>query len=130
MARPSEKERIIQMVTDYLQENRSKDHEKFPFNVKSIASELNISRTTIYKYALNEKIREAEQERQKKTKLSGKLTKPDRSIIANQQLRNKLKEAEKHNRALVARLIMVEANAARLGLNAEELFKPIIPSSR
>lgn len=125
MARPSEKEKIVQAVNDYLREKESTDPDKYPFNVKSIASALNISRTTIYKYGLHEDIQAADEQRRLRLELDGVLSKSDRTFLTNRQLKSELEQAEKRNRALVARLNIIELNAARLGVDPEELFKPL-----
>lgn len=125
MARPSEKEKIVQAVNDYLREKESSDPDQYPFNVKSIALALNISRTTIYKYGLHEDIQTADEQRRLRLELYGVLSKSDRALLANQKLKSELEQADKRNKALVARLNIVELNAARLGVDAEELFKPL-----
>jgi len=47
-----------------------------------------------------------------------------------QKLGGELKLAEEGNKHLVARLALVEANAAGLGIDPEELYRPVMKSVR
>jgi cell shape-determining protein MreC len=47
-----------------------------------------------------------------------------------QQLQTELQQAEERNKLLIARLNLVEVNAARLGIDPEELYQPILKPIR
>jgi hypothetical protein len=97
-----------------------------------VARALEFSRTTLYKYGLDKEIKAADQRRQERLSAEGKTTKGSKLNDTNQRLkrRGELKQAEKRNKALVERLNTVEANAARLGIDPEELYKPVLKPLR
>lgn len=125
MARLSEKVKITAAVKQYLRDNADSLPDERPFTVKAVANTLGYSRTTLYKYELDKEIKAAEQNRQERLSAEGKTTKGSRLIATNQRLREELKQAEKRNKALLERLNTIEANAARLGINPEELYKSV-----
>ncbi len=47
-----------------------------------------------------------------------------------QRLQEEVKQAEVRNKHLVARIALVEANAVRLGIDPEELYRPMMKPVR
>ena len=89
-----------------------------------------MSPTTLYKYQFQEHIRAAthrQRENAKQTSKKPSLNSPKKRI---QKLAEELKLAEERNKHLVARITLVEANAARLGIDPEELYQPILKPVR
>ncbi len=125
MARLSEKEKITAAVREYLKTNEGFGPDEKPFTVKDVALVLGFSRTTLYKYGLDKEIKAADRLRQERLATETTTPKGSKLSEANARLKEELKQAEKRNKALVERLNMVEANAARLGIDPEELHKPL-----
>ncbi len=89
-----------------------------------------MSPTTLYKYRLQEHIRAAANGQQENAEQACKkpsLNSPKERI---QKLGAELKLSEERNKHLVARLVLVEANAARLGIDPEELYRPVLKPVR
>ena len=101
-----------------------------PLDVRSVASLLRVSPTTLYKYGLNREINAAEQRQREETGRAGAVTEQqiykDRIRDLTQELENERQRSKK----LVARIAVMEANAARLGLDPEEMHRPLLKPSR
>jgi hypothetical protein len=134
MPRKSQREIVRQKVRDYLAIAEASSPDDHPLNVRSVAARLKVSPTTLYKYQLSGEIHAAEKRQRENAKLSGKLI--ERRTFAD-HLRDLSREVEKEkekNKKLVAQIAVIEANAARLGIDPEELYraiaKPIRTTSR
>lgn len=125
MGRKSQEAELTAAVKEYLEAAQRGQPDVCQLNVKSVAGALGISRTSIYKYGLDKPIREAQQ--QQVTEGSGK---PRRLSHMLANLRQELKQAEIRNKALLTRLNLMEANAARLGIDPEELYQPLVKPVR
>jgi len=123
--RRSQREIVRQKVRDYLAIAEAHSADEHPLDVRSVASRLNISPTTIYKYQLNREINAAEKRRREKAKLTGKLI--ERQAFADRigDLSEEVEKEREKNKKLVARIAIIEVNAARLGIDPEELYKTI-----
>ena len=101
-----------------------------PLDVRSVASLLRVSPTTLYKYGLNREINAAEQRQREETGRAGAVTEQqiykDRIRDLTQELENERQRSKK----LVARIAVMEANAARLGLDPEEMHRPLLKPLR
>jgi hypothetical protein len=125
MPRRSQREIVRQKVRDYLAIAEAHSADKDPLDVRSVACRLNISPTTIYKYQLNREINAAQRRQRDNSRLTGKLI--ERQAFAD-RIRDLSEEVEKErekNKHLIARIAIIEANAARLGIDPEELYKAI-----
>jgi hypothetical protein len=119
MGRKSQEATLTSSVTAYLEAVR-RNPAAYRLDVKSVAVALGVSRTSLYKYGLDRMIREARQQQEEMDEEpSNRLS----DVLA--QLRQELKVAEQRNKALLTRLNMIEANAARLGIDPEELYRPL-----
>jgi hypothetical protein len=130
MPRKSQREIIRQKVRDYLaiaEASSSNDH---PLDVRSVAARLEVSPTTLYKYQLSGEIHAAEKRQRENAKLSGKLI--ERRAFADRlrDLSQDLEKEKEKNKKLVAQIAIIEANAARLGIDPEELYKSILKPIR
>jgi hypothetical protein len=125
MPRQSQQEELTTTLHAYLATAEKHPPEEYPLDVRSVAKALGVSPTTVYKYRLQEHICAAAQRQQENAKqLSNKLSlhSPKERL---QKLGEELKLSESRNKHLVARLALVEANAARLGIDPEELYRPV-----
>lgn len=123
MGRKSQEAEIIAAVQSYLEATQRSKPGECRLDVKSVAAVLGVSRTSLYKYGLDKLIKEAQQQMSEQMKGAGE--KPPRLSNMLADLRQELKLMERRNKALVARLNLVEANAARLGIDPEELYRPL-----
>ena len=125
MGRKSKKVAVTDEIRDYLQRGEQLPPDQCILDVKHVAQVIGVSRTSLYKYGLVEEIRAAAKRQQADSNLppsdSGRTA--WRTVI--ERLRTALSHAEQRNKALLVRLQFVEANAARLGIDPEQLYKPL-----
>lgn len=130
MPRQKQQEELTAALRAYLALAEKYSPEEYPLDGRSVAKALSVSPTTLYKYRLQDPIREAARRQQENAKQTAKkppLHSPKERL---QKLGEELKLAEERNKHLVARLALVEANAARLGIDPEELYRPVMKPVR
>jgi len=128
MGRKSQETALAAAVQSYLEAAKLSKPGDCQLDVKGVAAALGVSRTSLYKYGLDELIKEAQ--RQMTPPMENATKKPPRLSDMLTDLRRELKQAEQRNKALVIRLNLVEANAARLGIDPEELYRPLVKPVR
>ncbi len=130
MSRSSLKDELERRLREHLAIAETHTPEQSPLDVRAIAAALGVSPTTLYKYSLNREINEAAQRRRKNLRLSGAAI--ERQFFRDQaaDLRRELEEQRQRNKTLIAQIAIMEANAARLGFNPEEMYKPILKPLR
>lgn len=119
MGRKSQETALTSSVEAYLETAR-RNPAAYRLDVKSVAAALGVSRTSLYKYGLDSMIHEAQRQlleagEERSYRMSDLLS----------ELRQQLKLAAERNKALLTQLNVVEANAARLGIDPEELYRPL-----
>lgn len=119
MGRKSQEAALTRSVEAYL-EAACNNPAAYRLDVKSVASALGVSRTSLYKYGLDRLIHEARQQM-----VEAGEEQPYRMSDLLADLRQQLKVAEERNKALLAQLNVIEGNAARLGIDPEELYHPL-----
>jgi hypothetical protein len=124
MGRHSKRASVTEAVTRYLRLAEENASDLYPVEVGHIARMAGCARSTLYNYGLNQLIVETASRLELKN-LHGK-TKED----ALHALRSALLVSEAQNRALLERLVLVEANAVRLGIDADELYRPLLKPAR
>jgi hypothetical protein len=120
MGRHSKRASVTEAVTRYLRLAEEHAPDLYPIEVGHIARMVGCARSTLYNYGLDHLIVEAAS-RQQLRHPHGK-AKED----ALSALRSALHVSEAQNRALLERLVLVEANAVRLGIDADELYQPML----
>src|SRR5437762_3787324 len=130
MPRQSQQQELTAALCAYLAEAKKHSPEEYPLDSRSVAKVLDVSPTTLYKYRLQEPIREAAKHQQENAKQASKKPSLHSPKERLQKLGEELKLAEGRNKHLVARLALVEANAARLGIDPEELYRPVLKPVR
>jgi hypothetical protein len=126
----SKQTEVSTAVRAYLLSGESQPPAQCQLDVAHVAAAVGVSRTSIYKYGLVEEIRAAAQrQRERAGKLAGNNA-GDRQRETIQRLRQELKQAEERNRLLLVQLILIEANAARLGIDPEELYQSLMKPIR
>jgi hypothetical protein len=125
MPRTSVREDLLRRLRDHLAVAEAHAAEECPLDVRSVAAALGVSPTTLYKYGFNREINAAEQRQRESGHVSGREI--ERRSFHDQvhALSQELEKERERNKALVARIAIMEANAARLGFDPEEMYKPI-----
>jgi hypothetical protein len=128
MGRKSQEPELTAAVQSYLEAAQLRKPGDCQLDVKGVAAALGVSRTSLYKYGLDELIKESQ--RQMALPMEDAAKKPPRLSDMMANLRHELKQAAQRNKALVTRLNLVEANATRLGIDPEELYRPLVKPVR
>jgi hypothetical protein len=130
MPRVSVRDQLRQRLRDYLAVAEAHPPSEMALDVRSVATGLRISPTTLYKYGFNDDINAAEQRQQENASLSG--AEIEKRFFEGQaeQLRTELEMERERNRQLVGRIAVIEANAGRLGIDPEELYRAILKPVR
>jgi hypothetical protein len=126
----SKQAEVSTAVRAYLATGESKPPEQCQLDVAHVAAAIGVSRTSIYKYGLVEEIRAAAQRQQESIGLLAENSAYDKQRETIQKLREDLKQTEERNRLLLAQFNLIEANAARLGIDPEELYRPLVKPIR
>lgn len=130
MPRSSVREDLLRRLREHLSVAESHSAEECPLDVRGVAAALGVSPTTLYKYGFNREINAAERRQQDNGHASGRDI--ERRSFQDQVhgLSQELEQERERNKALVARIAIMEANAARLGFDPEEMYKPIFKPVR
>ena len=112
MPRKSKEEEIKSSVLEYLAIAETHTPEEHPLDVRAVAEILKISPTTLYKYQLDEEIHAAEQRQREHAKISGKTLDKHDSAAVIRDLKMALEQEREQKKNLVARIAIMEANAA------------------
>ncbi len=125
MPRASQQTKVISAVREYLALAELHLPTEAPLDVRSVAAKIHVSPTTLYKYHLEEEIHAAQERQRKQAKLSGRALEQRAYIERIKDLQAALEQEQKRNKGLVAQIAIMEANAARLCTNPEELYRAI-----
>jgi hypothetical protein len=130
MPRVSVRDQLRQRLHDYLAVAEAHPPSEMALDVRSVATALRISPTTLYKYGFNDDINGAERRQQESALLSG--AEIEKRFFEGQadQLRTELEMERERNRQFVGRIAVIEANAGRLGIDPEELYRAILKPVR
>ncbi len=130
MPRQSKEEEIRASMREYLAIAEVHSSEEYPIHVRGVAAALKISPTTIYKYKLDNEIAAAEERQRESAKLTGKALRQRNDTATIQDLKVALQQERERNKHLVAQVAVMEANAARLGFDPEEMYRPLLKPVR
>jgi hypothetical protein len=125
MGRKNKQKQVTDAVQDYLENAGNQTPDEAIINVKSVAAVLGVSRTSLYKYGLDSAIKAAAKRQRERMGLNESAAKRRRASDIALKLRADLHLAEERNKGLVAQICLIEANAARLGIDPEELYQPL-----
>jgi hypothetical protein len=130
MPRSSVREDLLRRLRDHLAVAETHSAEECPLVVRGVAATLGVSPTALYKYGFNREINAAEQRQRECGHVSGREI--ERRSFHDQVhgLSQELEKERERNKALVACIAIMEANAARLGFDPEEMCKPILKPVR
>lgn len=129
MARPSIESLVTEKVTKYIEEAAALPADKMPLSALAVANAIGHDRRVLKKYGLDIVIADAAKKRVKAEKngQDEKRRSLEERIAAEKHENEKL--ASQAN-ALLGQLALVEGNAKRLGIDPEELYRPITPPDR
>jgi len=130
MPRSSVREDLLRRLRDHVAVAETHAAEERPLDVRSVAAALGVSPTTLYKYGFNREINAAEQRQRQNGALSGKAIEQRYHVDQLRALTEELEKERGRSKALVGRIAIMEANAARLGFDPEEMHKPILKPVR
>jgi hypothetical protein len=130
MPRLSIREELKRRLHDHLAIAETHPPEECPLDVRSVASALRVSPTTLYKYGLNREINAAEQRQREDTGRTGAAIEQHFYKDRIRDLTQELENERQRSKNLVSRIAIMEANAARLGLDPEEMHRPLLKPLR
>ena len=121
---------LQQRLRDYLAIAEGHAPDEKALDVRSVVAALGVSPTTLYKYGFNNDVNAAEQRQRENGLLSGAAI--EQRFFEDQlaQLKAELEREQERNRQLVGRIVIIEANAGRLGIDPEELDRAILKPVR
>jgi hypothetical protein len=130
MPRVSVRDQLQQRLRDYLTIAEGHAPYETALDVRSVATALGVSPTTLYKYGFNSDVNAAEQRQWENGLLSGAAI--EQRFFEDQlvQLKAELEREQVRNKQLVGRIAIIEANAGRLGIDPEELYRAILKPVR
>ena len=130
MPRVSVRDQLRQRLCDYLAIAEAHTPEETALDVRSVAAALSVSPTTLYKYGFNDDINAAARRQGENALLSGPAI--EKRFFEGQldQLKTELEKERERNRGLVGRIAIIEANAGRLGIDPEELYRAVLKPVR
>lgn len=124
MGRKCKKTEVTNAVRNFLATAVTQPPDEYAIDVKNVAAAIGVSRTSLYKYDLAVEIKTAASRQREHMGLSGAALQQRRLSDIVRQLRQDLELAEARNKALLGQINIIEANAARLGVDPEELYQP------
>lgn len=121
MGRQSKRESVTRAVRAYLVLAITRSPDEYPLDVGSVAIAVGCARASLYNYGLQTEILAAAERQRERQQL------PVNGGLKGQlrQLRAEMAIMEQRNLALLERLNLVEANAVRLNIDPEELYRPL-----
>jgi len=130
MPRVSVRDQLRQRLREYLAVAEAHTPDETALDVRGVAAALGVSPTTLYKYGFNNDVNSAEQRQRENALLSGPAI--EKRFFEGQldQLKTELEKEQERNRQLVGRIAIIEANAGRLGIDPEELYRAILKPVR
>lgn len=121
MGRQNKREVVTKAVRAHLSLAESRSSDEYPLDVSSVAIAVGCARASLYNYGLQTEILAAAERQRKHQQL------PAKGGLKGQlhQLRVEMATMEQRSLALLERLNLVEANAVRLNIDPEELYRPL-----
>lgn len=130
MPRLSVREDLQRRLRDHIAIVETHPPEECPLDVRTVAGALGVSPTTLYKYGFNREINAAEERQRENGAVSGAVIEQRYFSDQVRALTELLEKERERNKGLVGRIAIMEANAARLGFDPEEMHKAILKPER
>jgi hypothetical protein len=130
MPRVSVRDQLHQRLRDHLAIAEAHTPDETALDVRSVAAALGVSPTTLYKYGFNNTVNAAEKHQRENALLSGAAI--EKRFFEGQldQLKTELEKERERNRQPVGQIAIIEANAGRLGVDPEELYRAVLKPVR
>lgn len=129
MARPSIESQVKDKVAQYIEKAMASSANAMPLSTLAVSVAVGHDRRVLKKYGQDLVISAADKKRAKSLRTG--VDEKRRSIeerLEAAQVENRRVEGQSN--ALLARLALIEGNAKRLGIDPEELYKPLVPPDR
>lgn len=130
MSRPNVRDDLKRRLKDHLAIAESHSPVEYALDVRSVATALRTSPTTLYKYGLNREINAAEQRQRENAFITGAAIERDYFQGEIRRLTEEVEKERERSKGLVGRIAIMEANAARLGFDPEEMHRAILKPVR
>lgn len=130
MPRSSVRQDLQRRLREHLAVAETHPPEECPLDVRGVAAALEVSPTTLYKYGFNREINAAEQRQRENGGVSGIAIEQRYYQDQARTLTDEIEKERERSKELVGRIAIMEANAARLGFDPEEMYKPILKPVR
>ena len=130
MSRQSVREELKRLLMEHLAVAETHPPEECTLDVRSVAAFLRVSPTTLYKYGFNREVNAAEQRQRENEFIAGAAIEQDYFKGQIRALTEELEKERVRSKGLVGRIAIMEANAARLGFDPEEMHQPILKPVR
>ncbi|MBA0448379.1 hypothetical protein D7Y61_13725 [Stenotrophomonas maltophilia] len=129
MARPSIEVGVTEKVAKYVADSALLPYGEMPLSALAVAKAIGHDRRVLKKYGLDVVIAAADKRAARDAKL-GRYTK--RRSLEERVDAEKLEvdKLGKQVNSLLAQLALIEANAKRIGIDPEELYRPLTPPDR
>ena len=124
MARPSERDKIEPKVREYCGRAVQTTAEELPLSLLGMSKRLNINRATLKKY-FEDLIKKAQVEQLANPQSNALKRKRRDCADMLRDREQRIAELEHRAKATLALIALVEMNAARLGINPEDLYVPV-----
>ena len=124
MPRSSVREDLLRRLREHLAVAETHTEKECPLDVRSVAAALGVRPTTLYKYAFNREINAAEQRQRQNGAVSGRVIEQRYYGDQIRALTDEIERERERSKGLVSKIAIMEANAARLGFDPEEMHKP------
>jgi len=130
MSRQSVREELKRLLMEHLAVAETHPPEECTLDVRSVAAVLRVSPTTLYKYGFNREVNAAEQRQRENTFIVGAAIEQDYFKGEIRKLTEEVEKERERSKGLVGRIAIMEANAARMGFDPEEMHRPILKPVR
>ena len=130
MSRSSVREELKRRLMEHLAIAETHPPEECAARCAERGCRSRVSPTTLYKYGFNREINAAEQRQRENTFIAGAAIEQDYFKGQIRALTEELEKERERSKGLVGRIAIMEANAARLGFDPEEMHKPILKPVR
>lgn len=129
MARPSIEARVTEKVAKYVADAVVLPYGEMPLSTLAVAKSIGHDRRVLKKYGLDVVIAAADKRAGRDAK-RGRDTRRRSLEERVDAATSEVDKLEQQVHSLLARLALIEANAKRMGIDPEELYRPFAPPDR
>lgn len=130
MGRRSIEREVTEKVEAYLAIAEGQLPEEAPIHMSAVAEALNVTRNTLYKYGLKQRIDEAAERQKQQTKLSSRAKEKKAYADRIKNLRAELERVQQQMIAQAELINRMRCNAIRFNMDLQKLERPLEKSDR